>query len=348
MAEMTSACITGGTGTLGRALLRAMLPDPRWRRIVCLARDEAKMAETVAHFGHHAAFRAFLGDVRDRDRLEWAFEGCDVVINCAALKRVTEGLYSAWEIMETNVKGTMNVAAAAIRAGVKKVLFISSDKSCSPLNLYGASKMCGEHVTIQSNAYGFPRGTRLSAVRYGNVLGSRGSAVGLWLRQARRGEPLTLTDPAMSRFWWTADHAAAFVLWAVNRIAGGEVLVPFLPSATVEVVARAVAEVAGVVYRATVTGVRPGGEKLHEQLVSSDEVERTCVPGRVSSEWPTAAAILPSYAPWTAAPLYPDWIPLSRDSWHYFSSGLTPNVLTHAELVEMIRKAESDQEDNAR
>ena len=281
-----SVLITGGTGTFGRAFIRRALTQP-WSRVISYSRDEMKASALTDEFGHAAPFKAFLGDVRDRERLAVALRGVDTVIHAAALKRVDQGAYSPSEILKTNITGTCNVVDEAIRAGVRHVVVISSDKAVHPTNIYGATKYCAETYAIQANSYAASTGTRIAAVRYGNVLGSRGSVPHIWRRQLAAGQPMTLTDPRMTRFVMTIEQAVALVQTALDHMQGGEVFVPILPSATMRDLAAAVFQ---RMYRETafngeqylrVTGLRPGGEKLAESLLNEEEPVRT---RRVSSD----------------------------------------------------------------
>lgn len=275
--------ITGATGSLGGALVQALVTDPNVDRIVALSRDEVKSGDLAERFSSSVALRCVLGDVRDRHRLEQVFRGCDTVIHAAALKRITQSVYSPGEIIKTNVVGTMNVIDAAAAAGVSRVLVVSSDKAVEAANLYGASKAMAEGYATQSNSYVYPQGTRVACVRYGNVLGSRGSVVGVWRAQLARGEPLTMTDLRMTRFVITLPQAAAFCLEALDDMDGGEIFVPRLPAARVEDIAYAVAAVfhgvqptdPGFLCPRVFSGLRPGGEKLHEALLSREEPSRT-------------------------------------------------------------------------
>lgn len=306
--------VTGGTGTFGRAFVRHALTHPfrvshepfavqdqRWGGVVSYSRDELKASQLVKEFEAHQPFKAFLGDVRDPVRLGMALRGVDAVVHAAALKRVDVGAYSPSELIATNVQGTINVVNAAIHAGVKRVVVLSSDKACMPTNLYGATKMCAETYAVQANSYGYPSGTRIACVRYGNILGSRGSAVHIWAEQARAGQPVTITDTRMTRFVMTIEQAVELVVFALSEMQGGEVFLPFLPSARVVDIAQAVAErivqYCPEVYPRKVTGLRPGGEKLHESLLSDEEPTRT----RVLKSRSTGAkylAIAPTHHEW--------------------------------------------------
>jgi UDP-N-acetylglucosamine 4,6-dehydratase len=303
-----SILVTGGTGTFGRAFIRRALagsvrvaherPDAGalWDRVISYSRDEVKASAMHDEFGHYGAFRAFLGDVRDRDRLAHAFRGVDTVVHAAALKRVDVAAYSPSEIYETNITGTMNVVTEAIEAGVRRVVVISSDKAVAPTNIYGASKYCAECYAVQANNYGHNSGTCVAAVRYGNVLASRGSVVHIWRRQLLQGRPLTVTSPQMTRFIMTIEQAVDLVLHAMAETRGGEVFVPLLPSARMIDLAQAVHDHAnlseGGALGYTVTGLRPGGEKMAEALLNEEEPSRT---RRVDGHY----VVLPSHHDWT-------------------------------------------------
>lgn len=290
-----SILITGATGTFGRAFLRRVLTDGTYGRVVAFSRDEVKQAALKDEFGEKPGFKLFLGDVRDAQRLGMAMSGVDTVVHAAALKRVDAGSYSPSEMIATNVIGTMNVVNAAILNRVPRVVVISSDKAVHPTNIYGASKYMGECYAVQANAYGFPTGTRIAAVRYGNILGSRGSVIHIWRDQLKRGLPLTVTDPRMTRFIMTIEHAVDLVLFAIQNMAGGEVFIPALPSATIGNLLEAVAPPAD--HPVTYTGLRPGGEKLAESLLNEEEPCRT-------RQCPDDDyyVITPSHHDWTADP----------------------------------------------
>ena len=280
-------CITGGTGTLGQALTRRLLKTD-CERIVILSRDEAKQAMMALDIGLDPRLRFFLGDVRDCARLRDAFWGIDVVIHAAALKRVDAVAYNPSEVRKTNVEGSANVTAAALAAAVPKVLMVSSDKACHPTNMYGVTKAAMEHEAIASNAITYPRGTAVSCVRYGNVLGSRGSVVYAWRQAVAEGRPIPLTDPYMTRFWLTVDDAVGLILWAIEHMHGGEIFVPDMMSMRLAELAQALAPG----HPTEVTGLRPGGEKLHETVLTDEESKRSIAEGGV-------CIINPELHPWS-------------------------------------------------
>ena len=270
--------ITGGTGSLGHALVR------RWKdsaeRIVVYSRDELKQAQMAEKFSD-PNLRFFIGDVRDRDRLEEALVGIDTVIHAAALKRVDAVAYNPAEVIKTNVLGTQNICQAAVRAGVRSVVVVSSDKAVEPANIYGSSKNVAEHLAVAANVYAVPRGTGVSVVRYGNVAWSRGSVLWRWdalLRQAagRYAEGhlpvIPITDHRMTRFWLTLDQAADVIDYALDTQEAGEIYIPRLKAASMTDIALAMFN---NMVKFNETGLRPGGEKLHEVLIGSEEASRT-------------------------------------------------------------------------
>lgn len=262
--------VTGGTGSLGRALIRRLLSAGA-ERICSLARKELDNAKLQAAYADTDQVRVFTGDVRDLDRLTDAMWGLDTVIHAAALKRVDGGSYEPEEMLLTNVWGTRNVLRAAQDAGIRRVVFISSDKAVQPLNIYGAAKMAAEHLVVNRNSFSVPHGLACSVVRYGNVLGSNGSVIHLWRQQVAEDKPITVTDPRITRFWLTLDQACDLVFHCLQVMRGGEILLPILPSMRILDLAEALAPG----YRREITGLRPGGEKLHESLMSSEEVKRS-------------------------------------------------------------------------
>ena len=259
--------ITGGTGTFGREFTRqALALSPR--KVIICSRDEYKQSEMAREFPD-GRLRFFIGDVRDKDRLRRALNGVQVVVHAAALKQVPACEYNPFEAVKTNIIGAQNVIEAAIDCGVKHVVAISSDKAVNPVNLYGATKLCAEKLFVQAQVYGGVGGPRFSVVRYGNVIGSRGSVIPLFKEQAARGF-VTITDERMTRFWLTIEQGVQFVLGCLRRQQGGEIFIPRVPSMRVTDLAEAIAPNA----RRQVIGIRPG-EKLHEVLVSDEEARNT-------------------------------------------------------------------------
>jgi UDP-N-acetylglucosamine 4,6-dehydratase/5-epimerase len=266
----TSILVTGGTGSFGQRFIRSLLSRPQVpRRIVVFSRDELKQHEMRTQGFEHPNLRFFIGDVRDVDRLRRAVQNIDVIVHAAALKQVPACEYNPIEAVRTNVDGARNVIDAALDRGVKKVLALSTDKAVNPVNLYGATKLVAEKLFVQANAYAGTNPTAFSCVRYGNVVGSRGSVLPLFIEQAKRGT-LTITDPRMTRFWITLDEGVAFVTSCIERMHGGEVFVPKIPSVRMTDMAAAVAPNCKIAH----IGIRPG-EKLHEALISEDEARTT-------------------------------------------------------------------------
>jgi len=260
--------VTGGTGSFGQHFISVVLDrhDPLAVRVY--SRDELKQYEMQRRFSD-PRLRFLLGDVRDAERLRRAVQGADIVVHAAALKQVPACEYNPFEAVKTNTLGTQNVAEACIDADVWRAIALSTDKAVNPANLYGATKACAERLFVQANVYVGHGRTRLACVRYGNVVGSRGSVVPLFRDQADHGR-LTLTDRRMTRFWITLDQAVAFVTRSIERMRGGEIFVPKIPSMRVVDLAEAIAP--GIALG--VTGIRPG-EKLHEALLASEEARHT-------------------------------------------------------------------------
>ncbi|MGH9775330.1 MAG: UDP-N-acetylglucosamine 4,6-dehydratase (inverting) [Candidatus Acidiferrales bacterium] len=263
--------ITGGTGSFGKKFTEALLEVSQPKKIIIFSRDELKQHEMRQQFPDNSdsLIRYFIGDVRDRARLDRAFSKVDIVVHAAALKQVPACEYNPFEAIQTNVMGARNVIDAAIDQGVKKVVAISTDKAVAPVNLYGATKLCAEKLFVHGNAYSGEDGCRFSCARYGNVVGSRGSVVPVFLEQCKRGA-VTVTDPRMSRFWISLEQGVQFVLRCIEKMHGGEIFVPKIPSMNVVEVAHALAPECEIRY----VGIR-AGEKLHEILVSEEEARHT-------------------------------------------------------------------------
>lgn len=267
-----SVLITGGTGSLGKSLVQHLLRETKVRRIAIFSRDELKQQHLRIQFQDDPRLRWFLGDVRDLDRLKRAFHGVDYVFHAAALKQVDTGEYNPMEFVKTNVLGSQNVIDASIEAGVKRVVALSTDKASSPINLYGATKLTADKLFVAANNYSFPYGTTFAVVRYGNVMGSRGSVIPFFQEIAAKGEPLPITDLRMTRFWISIESAVNFVVDSLEAMAGGELYVPRIPSMRIIDLARAIDPDAKLVE----IGMRPG-EKLHEEMISADDSRRTII-----------------------------------------------------------------------
>lgn len=260
--------VTGGTGSFGQKFVKTVLDRYRPRRLIVFSRDELKQSEMAQQFDN-PCLRYFIGDIRDLDRLRRALHEVDIVVHAAAMKQVPACEYNPLEAVRTNVIGAANLIEAAIDAGVQKVVAMSTDKAASPINLYGATKLCAEKLFIQGNAYAGRGGTRFSCTRYGNVVGSRGSVGPLFLAQREHGT-ITVTDKRMTRFWITLQQGIDFVLRSLDLMHGGEIFVPKIPSMRIMDLVESMAPGCDV----QVTGIRPG-EKVHEVLVSEDEAHHT-------------------------------------------------------------------------
>ena len=311
--------ITGGTGSFGKACVERLLQHDL-ETIRLFSRDELKQSELQAAYRDESRLRFLLGDVRDRDRLLAATRNVDVIIHAAALKQVPACEYNPFEAVQTNVIGSENVVSAAIANSVPQTMLLSTDKSVNPVNLYGATKLCAEKIITQGNAYAADSVARFSSVRYGNVVGSRGSVVPIFLEQASSGQ-LTITDDRMTRFWITLPQAVDFVLSCLDTMEGGEVFVPKIPTMRVLDIAQTVAPDAELIY----TGIRPG-EKLHEVLVTSDE-------SRHARELEDRYVIYPEFPTWRSTP-YTSGTSLP-DGFRY-SSDTNPHLLTAEELGTML------------
>src|SRR5512140_2281153 len=232
--------VTGGTGSFGKKFVEIALRELQPRKIIVFSRDELKQHEMREAGFAQPNLRYFIGDVRDRERLVRALHGVDIVIHAAALKQVPACEYNPMEAVKTNIMGTSNVVEAALDAGVKKVMALSTDKAVNPVNLYGATKLAAEKLTVQSNAYAAGSATRYACVRYGNVVGSRGSVVPVFLKQREHGT-ITITDDRMTRFWLSLEQGVRFVVECIEQMHGGEVFVPKIPSMKVLDLAKAIA-----------------------------------------------------------------------------------------------------------
>ncbi|HEY1264669.1 MAG TPA: UDP-N-acetylglucosamine 4,6-dehydratase (inverting) [Terriglobales bacterium] len=283
--------VTGGTGSFGKKFVEVMLREYHPQKLIIFSRDELKQHDMRASGFDHASLRYFLGDVRDAQRLERALSGVTVVVHAAALKQVPACEYNPFEAVQTNIMGGRNVIDAAINQGVERILALSTDKAVNPINLYGATKLCAEKMFVQANAYAGAQNTRFSCARYGNVVGSRGSVVPVFLEQRKRGK-ITVTDPRMTRFWITLEQGVKFVIRCLEQMHGGEIFVPKIPSMKLVDMAESIAPGCDVEF----VGIRPG-EKLHEVLVSEDEARNTL-------EVDDMFVIQPSHSWWR------------RDNWH--------------------------------
>jgi UDP-N-acetylglucosamine 4,6-dehydratase len=318
----TNILITGGTGSFGKQFIRSLLAEHRPERVIVFSRDELKQAEMqqdAAFSGR--AMRYFIGDVRDPKRLARALDRVDVVVHAAAMKHVPVAEYNPFEAIQTNVMGAQNVVEAALDHGVDRVLALSTDKAACPVNLYGATKLCSDKLFVAANAYAGVRRTRFSVVRYGNVLGSRGSVVPFFLSRRGRGV-LPITDERMTRFWITLERGARFVAECLRDMMGGEIFVPKIPSMRMVDLARAIDPDA----RLEIVGIRPG-EKLHEVMIPADDA-------RSAVELNDRFVLLPS-SPW---PAHETWRARGRacDEGIGYASDTNDRWITAEELREMI------------
>jgi len=281
--------VTGGTGSFGQNFIKMTLDRSKPRRLIVFSRDELKQLEMRQRFSEDKfpCIRYFLGDVRDRERLKRAFDGVDIVVHAAALKQVPAAEYNPLEAIKTNILGAANLIDAAIDRNVDRVIALSTDKAANPINLYGATKLCSDKLFIAANAYSGKHQTKFSVVRYGNVVGSRGSVIPYFLAQRKTGR-ITITDPRMTRFLVTIERGVEFVIEALDRMRGGEVFVPKIPSVRITDLAR----VAAPDCQQEVIGIRPG-EKLHETMIPEDEA-------RLTLEFEDHYVIQPSHSFWNA------------------------------------------------
>ena len=319
--------ITGGTGSFGKKFTEIMLQEFHPKKLIIFSRDEMKQHEMRTSGFNHPSLRYFIGDVRDRERLYRAFAGVDIVIHAAALKQVPACEYNPIEAVRTNIMGATNVIDAAIDQGIKKVLAMSTDKAVNPINLYGATKLCAEKLFVQANAYSGKGETRFSCARYGNVVGSRGSVVPVFLEQAKNG-PITVTDTRMTRFWITLKQGMEFIIKSITWMHGGEIFVPKIPSMNIMDLAKGVAPECEVRY----VGIRPG-EKLHEVLISEDE-------GRHTVELDDMYVIQPTH-PWWRVENWAGARPLPEG--FRFTSDTNTHWLTIDELKRMIAHSGCDE-----
>ena len=287
MLNNKSILITGGTGSFGKAFVETVFARfPDVRRLVVFSRDELKQFEMAQVFpeNRYRAIRYFIGDIRDQDRLRRALEGIDVVVHAAALKQVPAAEYNPFECIKTNVLGAQNLIEACLDTGVHRVVALSTDKAAAPINLYGATKLCSDKLFVAANNIKGTRDIRFSVVRYGNVMGSRGSVIPFFLSKRASGV-LPITDPAMTRFNISLQQGVDMVLWSIENAWGGEVLVPKIPSYRITDVAQAI----GPDCEHPVTGVRPG-EKIHEEMITASDSFNTVDMGDYYAILPSAGA----------------------------------------------------------
>ncbi len=320
-----SILITGGTGSFGKAFVRSVLEHcPRVKRLVVFSRDELKQYEMAQEFPEstYPALRFFLGDVRDAPRLRRALEGIDTVVHAAALKQVPAAEYNPFEFIKTNVLGAQNLIDACMDMGIKRVVALSTDKAAAPINLYGATKLCSDKLFVAGNNFRGERDLRFSVVRYGNVMGSRGSVIPFFMNRAKTGV-LPITDPNMTRFNISLDDGVEMVLWALEHAIGGEIFVPKIPSYRITDVATAV----GPHCKHEVIGTRPG-EKLHEEMITP-------------SDSPNTVDLGPYYAILQAGTKVQDYLQRRQatavDPDFSYNSGSNPEFLSVEQIRSLIR-----------
>lgn len=285
MLNNKSILITGGTGSFGKAFVRTVLERfPGVKRLVIFSRDELKQFEMSQTFNerNYPAIRYFIGDVRDEARLRRALEGIDVVVHAAALKQVPAAEYNPFECIKTNVLGAQNLIEACMDSGVQRLVALSTDKAAAPVNLYGATKLCSDKLFVAANNIKGHRDIRYSVVRYGNVMGSRGSVIPFFMERSKSGE-LPITDPTMTRFNISLQEGVEMVLWSIEHAWGGEILVPKIPSYRITDVATAVAPEC----QQRIVGIRPG-EKIHEEMITASDSFNTVDLGRYYAILPAA------------------------------------------------------------
>jgi UDP-N-acetylglucosamine 4,6-dehydratase len=320
-----SILITGGTGSFGKKCTETIIKRYKPKKIIIFSRDEYKQFQMSQIFSadKYPFMRYFIGDVRDKERLHRAYRGIDFIIHAAALKQVPTAEYNPFEAVQTNIIGAENVINVAIDQKVKKVIALSTDKAANPINLYGATKLCSDKLFIAGNSYVSDiDDTQLSVVRYGNVIGSRGSVIPFFLEQKKKGV-LPITDPRMTRFWITIEKGVNFVLECLERMIGGELFVPKLPSMNIMDLVKSIAPECKV----KTVGIRPG-EKLHEIMIPKEEARKTL-------EFETYYVIQPNFGFWKHRFINNDGTPVPED--FEYNSGKNTWLLTENELKEMIR-----------
>jgi UDP-N-acetylglucosamine 4,6-dehydratase len=323
-----SILVTGGTGSFGHRFVRHVLSKYSPRRLIIFSRDELKQFEMAQLFSErdHPCLRYFIGDVRERERLEMAMRDVDYVVHAAALKQVSIAEYNPFECIKTNVHGAENVVAAALNTGVQRVIALSTDKAANPINLYGASKLASDKIFIAANNLAGPTSTHFAVVRYGNVVGSRGSVVPYFRKLVESGaRELPLTDASMTRFWITLDQGVDFVISSLARMIGGEVFVPKIPS--MRIVDLAEAMLPGSEKK--IVGIRPG-EKLHEVMVPRED-------GRLTLEFDDYYVIEPAFQYWDRADYQEQYGGTPVDHGFQYASDTNVEWLTADQLREIIR-----------
>lgn len=327
MLNQKSILITGGTGSFGKAFTRTILQRyPDVKRLVIFSRDELKQFEMSQEFSttEYPAIRYFIGDIRDQDRVRRALEGIDVVIHAAALKQVPAAEYNPFECIKTNIIGAQNLIEACLDTGVSNVVALSTDKAAAPINLYGATKLASDKLFTAANNVRGKRNLRFSVVRYGNVMGSRGSVIPFFMDKRASGV-LPITDPAMTRFNISLQEGVDMVMWAIEHARGGEIFVPKIPSYRITDVAQAI----GPDCEHPVIGIRPG-EKIHEEMITESDSFNTVDLGRYY-------AILPSAGQYTVAQYADEMGGTPVKPGFAYNSGTNTEFLTVAQIRELLR-----------
>lgn len=324
MLNNKSVLITGGTGSFGKKCTERILARYKPKRLIIFSRDEFKHYQMAQQFPEdtYRCMRYFIGDVRDKERLQRALSQVDYVIHAAALKQVPAAEYNPTECIKTNINGAQNLINVAADRGVKRVIALSTDKAANPINLYGATKLCSDKLFIAANAFVSQSQTRFSVVRYGNVVGSRGSVIPLFMKQRERGF-ITITDPRMTRFWITLEQGAEFVLDCLERMIGGELFVPKLPSMNIMDLAKAIAPNCEI----KIIGIRPG-EKIHEVMVTKNDA-------RITRDFDDYFVIQPDNQ--YMSKRFADFGGVQVPDGFEYNSGTNPEQLTKDDLKKMIR-----------
>ena len=315
--------ITGATGSFGKKCTEIILNNYKPKKLIIFSRDELKQFEMSQTYSmdQYPCIRYFIGDVRDKERLNRAFQGVDYVIHAAAMKQVPAAEYNPFEAVKTNIIGAQNVINVAIDQGVNKVMALSTDKAANPVNLYGATKLCSDKLFVAGNTYGSRKDTIFSVVRYGNVVGSRGSVIPYFMKFKNNGH-LPITDPNMTRFWITLEQAVEFVLHCLGCMCGGELFVPKIPSMNIMDLAKAIAPEC----ETRIVGVRPG-EKIHELMISRDDA-------RQALELDSFYVIQPQFKYWDRRSSWDEGRKVPDD--FEYSSGTNPWRLTIEEMKAML------------
>jgi UDP-N-acetylglucosamine 4,6-dehydratase len=321
--------IIGGTGSFGKKFVEIMLQNYNPKKLIIFSRDEFKQYEMAKIYPHtkYDCMRYFIGDVRDKERLYRAVREVDFIIHAAALKQVPIAEYNPFEAVKTNIMGAQNIIEVAIDQGVKKVIALSTDKAANPINLYGATKLCSDKLFIAGNAYVGEKETTFSVVRYGNVVGSRGSVIPLFLKEKETGA-LPITDPRMTRFWITLKQGVNFVIKSFDQMVGGEIFVPKIPSMNIMDLAQAVCPDC----HTKIIGIRPG-EKLHELMITKDDAAKTI-------EFDDYYIIKPDF--WFFSRRFNNevGVPVAED--FEYNSGTNPWRLTLGEMRNLIQEYHDD------